>query len=310
MRRKFGIVILVGITVLAGTREAVQQFQCLKSSVGSWTRASLWSGLIVYAQPVSDGSLPSPQLYYLMPEFAPIATTAGDATLADNRNGGEVARTALKNNHAAQPAPATRQEVEEFVTPELITKELPLDVISSNFAAPQTERMRVFEEVAKNDQVAVTMANSEALAKVFVKEFDAAQHGADTARLAAAQEQIEAVKVRLSGEAERIQRRMEIKILRRAADRAPRPERPERIRVMNPFAGKREHALPEMLSVGCEKTIIAPPAPKPASEAAAAAAVVMGELDGAHIIVDVDSMATDASMGANWALDCGTEPFK
>jgi len=306
MRRKFGIVILVGITVLAGTREAVQQFQCLKSSVDSWTRASLWSGLIVYAQPVSDGSLPSPQLYYLMPEFAPVATTAGDAMLADNRNGGEAARTAMKNNHAAQPAPATRQEVEEFVTPELITKELPLDVISSNFSAPQTERMRVFEEVAKNDQFAVTVANGEALAKVFVREFD----GADTARLAAAQEQIEAVKVRLSGEAERIQRRMEIKILRRAADRAPRPERPERIRVMNPFAQKREHALPEMLSVGCEKTVIAPPAPKPASEAAAAAAMVMGELDGEHIIVDVDSMATDASTGANWALDCGTEPFK
>jgi len=306
MRRKFGIVILVGITVLAGSREAVQQFQCLKSSVGSWTRASLWSGLIVYAQPVSDGSLPSPQLYYLMPEFAPVATAAGDATLADNRNGGEVARTALKNNHAAQPAPVTRQEVEEFVTPELITKELPLDVISSNFAASQTERMRVFEEVAKNDQFAVTVANGEALAKVFVKEFD----GADTARLAAAQEQLEAVKVKLSGEAEKVQRRMEIKILRRAADRAPRPERPERIRVMNPFAGKREHALPEMLSVGCEKTVIAPPAPKPASEAAAAAAMVMGELDGAHIIVDVDSMAADASTGANWVLDCGTEPFK
>jgi len=297
MRRKFGIVILVGITVLAGTREAVQQFQCLKSSVGSWTRASLWSGLIVYAQPVSDGSLPSPQLYYLMPEFAPVAMAAGDAMLADNRNGGEVARTAMKNNHAAQPAPATRQEVEEFVTPELITKELPLDVISSNFAAPQTERMRVFEEVAKNDQFAVAVANGEALAKVFVKEFDAEQ-------LAAAQEQIEAVKVKLSGEVEKVQRRMEIKILRRAP-------RPDRIRVMNPFAGKRVHALPEMLSVGCEKTIIAaPPAPKPASEAAAAATVVMSELEDAHIIVDVDSTAADASTGANWALDCGTQPFK
>jgi hypothetical protein len=33
------------------------------------------------------------------------------------------------------------------------------------------------------------------------------------------------------------------------------------------------------------------------------------ELEDAHIIVDVDATAADARTGANWALDCGTEPF-
>jgi hypothetical protein len=90
MRRKFGILFLIGITVLAGTQEAARQFDGLKSSLKNFTRASLWSGLIVYAQPVNDGKLPTPQIYYLMPapqQQQPAAPAAQQPLLADNANG-------------------------------------------------------------------------------------------------------------------------------------------------------------------------------------------------------------------------------
>ncbi|MGI9105442.1 MAG: hypothetical protein ACR2G4_04250 [Pyrinomonadaceae bacterium] len=317
MRRKFGIVLLVGITVLAGTQEAVQQLQCLKSSVGHWTRAGLWSGLIVYAQPVSDGSLPSPQLYYLMPESS--APITPDATLAGNNSSGEIAKPGTKNNHAATATAATHLEVEEMVKPEFITKELPLDVVASNFVAPQIEQLRVFEEIAKNEPhlSKLPLSDSGALAKVVLKEFKAAQVlGADAARFEAEQERVEALKVKARGEWENVQRRMEIKVLRRT-ERAPRPER---IRVLIPFAGKRELALPEISSVGCEKTRTAETAPAPeattniTSAAASAVVVATGEFESesAHIIVDVESPAAapPPPVSTNWALDCGTEPFK
>ena len=63
MRRKLGILILVGVTVLAGTQEAVRQFEGLRSSLTDLTRASLWSGLIVYERVVA--SLPPATIWLL-----------------------------------------------------------------------------------------------------------------------------------------------------------------------------------------------------------------------------------------------------
>src|ERR687893_247456 len=112
MRRKFGILILVSVTVLAGTQEAVRQFDGLRSSLNDLTRASLWSGLIVYAQPVADGKLPSPQIYYLMPRvYEEVARNEPVAARRFKHDADAVAKVFAKEFNAAK----IKAETERFV---------------------------------------------------------------------------------------------------------------------------------------------------------------------------------------------------
>ncbi|MDX6272503.1 MAG: hypothetical protein QOD28_3726 [Acidobacteriota bacterium] len=347
MRRKFGILFLIGITVLAGTQEAAQQFNGLKASLKDFTRASLWSGLIVYAQPVNDGKLPTPQIYYLMPtpqQPQPVAPAAQQPVLADNGNNvgrqatATTAQPDTKNNHgeealAAHPDAnmllAAAREVEDGAKSELALDKLPLNkltlnLISSHFVAPkadkarvhEAEKARVYEEVAKNEPHAARKFRQDAdvLAKVFVrefdvtklKEFDAEKIAVEAERLVAMAEQgqFERLRSRTIGEAESLQqRRMEMRVVRRPA---PRPERPERIKVMIPFVMPRMVALPEMSSIGCEKPRatpqIAPVAPAPAVAPVAKTSVQTL----AEPLVELGLQP--AATGNTWTLNCDTEP--
>jgi hypothetical protein len=309
----------------------------LKSSLKDFTRASLWSGLIVYAQPVNDGKLPTPQIYYLMPtpqQPQPVAPAAQQPLLADNEKGNGRQTTAqadTKNNHgeealAANPDAnvllAAAREVEDAAKSELALDKLPLDklplnLISSHFVAPKVEKARVYEEVAKNEPHAARKFRQEAdvLAKVFVreldvtklKELDAEKIAAEAERLVAMAEQgqFERLRVRTIGEAESLQqRRMEMRVVRRPA---PRPERLERIKVMIPFVTPRVVALPEMSSIGCEKTRatpqVAPIAPAPAAVAPVAKTSV-------EVVAEslVELGLQPAATGNTWTLNCDTEP--
>lgn len=338
MRRKFGILFLIGITVLAGTQEAAQQFNGLKSSLKDFTRASLWSGLIVYAQPVNDGKLPTPQIYYLMPtpqQPQPVAPAAQQPLLADNSNNvgrqatAATAQPDTENNHgeealAANPDAnvllAATREVEDAAKSELALdklplNKLPLNLISSHFVAPKAEKARVYEEVAKNEPHAARKFRQDAdvLAKVFVreldvtklKELDAEKIAVEAERLVAMAEQgqFERLRSRTIGEAESLQRRMEMRVVRRPA---PRPERPERIKVMIPFVTPRSVALPEMSSIGCEKTRatpqVAPVAPAPAVAPVAKTSVQTL----AEPLIELGLQP--AAPGNTWTLNCDTEP--
>ncbi|HYG12220.1 MAG TPA: hypothetical protein VD835_19895, partial [Pyrinomonadaceae bacterium] len=232
MRRKLGILFLVGITVLAGTQEATRQFDGLKSSLKNFTRASLWSGLIVYAQPVSDGKLPAPQIYYLMPpqQQQPVAPAAQQPVLADNAGSAPTAKPEAKNNHGEEAAAhpevvelAATHELEDAAKSELALNNLPLNLIASHLAAPKAapkpDRARFYEEVAKNEPLAARKFKREAdaIAKAFVKELDAPKLVLDTERMAAMHEELERLKVKAHGEAENLHRRMELRVVRRPA---------------------------------------------------------------------------------------------
>lgn len=312
IRRKLGILILIGITVLAGTQEAVRQFHGLKSSLTNLTRASLWSGLIVYAQPVTDGKLPSPQIYYLMPQ--PSAPNApGNAILVDNRPDATTPpKSDAKNNHAAEVASnrdamvvAAMREVEDAAKSELVLGRSSLNLAAANVVpATKPEKARVYEEIAKTEAFARRFKfkeDAEVIAKVFVKEFDAAKLDAELARLALSQEQLENQKLKSVGEAEKLQRRIELRVMRRHA-------RPERIKNFNLATGKREIVLPEMSSIGCEKTLPAKPV---AAVEAAPAALPVATMDvriaSEPLVVDFAAPVSPVT-STSWALGCDNEP--
>jgi hypothetical protein len=323
LRRKLGILFLVGITVLAGTQEAARQFDGLKSSLKNFTRASLWSGLIVYAQPVSDGKLPAPQIYYLMPQpqqQQPLAPAAQQVVLADNAGGAaSTAKPDARNNHGAEAVAASAalsnpeaaaREVEDAAKSELALNALPLNLIASHLVAPKPapkpERVRVYEEVAKHEAHSARRFREAGAAagRVFVKEFDAEKLVVEAERLAAEQGQLEHLKFKMRGELADLHRRTEMRIVRRPA----RTESLEQIRMMAPFDAPRGKALLETSSVGCEKPRVTPspqPAPLPAPPAPVAKRSAQ------------DSTETEAELGLpslsnptrnSWTLNCDTEP--
>ncbi|HKP71752.1 MAG TPA: hypothetical protein VJT82_02375, partial [Pyrinomonadaceae bacterium] len=241
MRRKLGIAILGIIMALAGTQEAVQQFRGLKSSVTDWTRDSLWSGLIVYAQPVTDSSLPTPQLYYMMPQVAPCPPEPSAPMLADNVT--DAVKPETKNSHAVQTANATATEagaVEETAKTEFVLDKLPPSVVASTFDALPAELPRAFVEVAKNETFKMKLAKDVNALEAAQKDFDVERLEADAARLANDRAKFEALKMRAVVDAEKFNRRVEIKIMRR----------PERVRVPAPPMVERRALvlLPEISS--------------------------------------------------------------
>jgi hypothetical protein len=331
MRRKLGILILVSVTVLAGTQEAARQFDGLKSSVTNLTRASLWSGLIVYAQPVADGKLPSPQIYYLMPREPqqPASPAAQpEAVLADNNNNAEAAKPEAKNNHGEEVAddvstdvlaaalPVAR-EIEDAAKSEFVL--LPQHVAVVAPAAPKLERARVYEEVARNEAVARRFKqNADVMVKAFVKdksfvkEFDAAKLEAETERLIATQERIETLKLKALGDAERLNGQIELRVLRRPL----RPEQVERFKAISSLTEKDETALPALPSVACEKTIntqegltVEAPAGAPVAPATTVSATATTSAQVlSEPVVQSEGSAVMLLMGNSWALDCDTEP--
>ncbi|HZH30805.1 MAG TPA: hypothetical protein VEY11_08575 [Pyrinomonadaceae bacterium] len=324
LRRKLGILFLVGITVLAGTQEAARQFDGLKSSLKNFTRASLWSGLIVYAQPVSDGKLPAPQIYYLMPpppqQQQPLAPAAQQAVLADNVGAATTAKPDTRNNHGAEvvaasaamsnaeaaPLVATR-EVEDAAKSELALNALPLNLVASHLVAPKPapkpERVRVYEEVAKHEALAARrVREGGAAGRVFVKEFDAEKLVAEAERLVAEQGHHEHLKSKMRGELTDLHRRTEMRIVLRPA----RTERLERIRVVASFDAPRGKALLETSSVGCEKPRTTPrPAPVPAPPAPVAKR-------NAHVPaepgIELELPSASNPTRNSWTLNCDTEP--
>jgi hypothetical protein len=319
MRRKFGILLLIGITVLAGTQEAARQFDGLKSSLNNFTRASLWSGLIVYAQPVSDGNLPTPQIYYLMPTpQRPAVPAAQQPLLADNSNGNvaPAAKPEIKNNHgeeaeASNPEETTlvaTREVEDAAKSELALNKLPLNLIASHFVAPnpapKLDRARVYEEVARNEPPKLRRFKfkhdaADLIARASVKEFEDAKLVAEMERLVAEQGELERLKLQTRVETENLHRRMELRVVRRPA----RPEHLDRIKVINHLAEKRGVALPDMSSIGCEKTRTKPevaPAPAPVAK------TVVQVMD--EPAVEWGLPAVSNTTGTSWTLNCDTEP--
>ena len=323
MRRKLGILFLIGITVLAGTQEATRQFDGLKSSLKNFTRASLWSGLIVYAQPVNDGKLPTPQIYYLMPTpqqqpaaQQPVLADSNGATApkpeARNNHGGEAASaaTVASNPDATMLAEAARV-AEDAAKSELALNNLPLNLISSHLVAPKAEKMRVYEEVAKHETHAARnethaarkfRREADAIARVFVKEVEPAKLVAEAGRLVALEApELEHLKLKTLGELENLHRRMELRVARRPA----RPERQERIRIVVPRVETRGMALIGMSSIGCEKTRVTPaPAPAPATPfAMTTAPQALAEPP-----VELGLPAASNASGNSWSLNCDTEP--
>ncbi|HZH90596.1 MAG TPA: hypothetical protein VEX70_08290 [Pyrinomonadaceae bacterium] len=314
---------MIGITVLAGTQEAARQFDGLKSSLKNFTRASLWSGLIVYAQPVNDGKLPTPQIYYLMPapqQQQPAAPAAQQPLLADNANGATTTnKPGAGNNHVEEAlavaelnpeasALTAAREAEDAAKAELSRNKLPLNLIASHLAAPKAapkpDRVRVFEEVARHEAPALRKLGREAdkIVKVFVKELDAAKLAAEADRLMAEHGRLERWHTKTNGEAEVWHRRVESRVVRRAA---ARPERPEHFRVIVPFAGTRGIALPEMSSIGCEKTRTKPEAP-PAAPVAKRNA--RHQAAGEPPAVELSVPDAPHPAGNTWTLNCDTEP--
>jgi hypothetical protein len=337
MRRKLGILILAGVTVLAGTQEAMRQFDGLRSSLNELTRASLWSGLIVYAQPVSDGQLPAPQIYYLMPQAQTSPAPLAQAVLADNNTGNansDAAKPEVKNNHvweevaaeiaskleALPPAPPAR-EIEDAAKSELVLNDMAAPLVVRHPAvAPKLEKLRVYEEVARNESGARKFkARADEIARVFVKELDAAKLEAEIARLAAMHEQLETSKLKSSADAENIARRFELKVLRRAP-RPERPERPLRLKVVAPYANRRAIALPEISSIGCEtatnaqesvaaNTVDAVVVETTVVAAGLAASVRIASEPLVAVEVPVPVvMPAPMATSTSWALGCDTEP--
>jgi hypothetical protein len=300
---------LIGITVLAGTQEAAHQFDGLKSSLKNFTRASLWSGLIVYAQPVNDGKLPTPQIYYLMPppqQRQPAAPAAQQPVLADNGNGATPNKAEARSNHGEEVAASNPEElplvamreVEDATKSELTLHRLPLNPVAAHRAAPKLDRVRVYEEVAKHEPFVAHRLRQEAdtIARVFVKELDDVKLLAETGRLMAEQGQLERLKLKSLDEAATLHLRMESRLMRRPV---PRPERPERVRMPVPAAGKRGVALPEISSIGCEKTRTKP-------EAAPVAKTSVQIVEESVVELGVPDAPTPTRN--SWTLNCDTEP--
>lgn len=352
MRRKLGIIILAGVTVLAGTQEAMRQFDGLRSSLNDLTRASLWSGLIVYAQPVADGKLPAPQIYYLMPQPQTAPAAPQEPVLADNSFDASAAGKAeSKNNHVAEEVatatastdalppmpPSLSLEVEDAAKSELVLDQMPAPpvvvaprVIAAHLDAARRklDKVRVYEEVARNEPGArkFKQPDADVIARVFVKEFDAAKLNAEIARIAAAQEQLETSKLKSFNDAENLTRRLELKAVRRPVPVRPeRPERLERIKVIAPYADRRAIALPEISSIGCEKTthkVESAVAVEATAETTVQTIVAVAGMATSVIIasetpVAVESVVPAAATAAapallptstSWALGCDTEP--
>lgn len=330
MRRKLGILILVGVTVLAGTQEAVRQFEGLRSSVNDLTRASLWSGLIVYAQPVADGKLPSPQIYYLMPrdtQQPALPAAQPQAVLADNSsNNVNAAKPEAKNNHLEEAAEAstndlasslvaTSREIEDAAKSEFVLLPQHAGIVATA-AAPKLEKARVYEEVARNEMVARRFKqDADTIAKVYVREFNAAKIKADTDRFIAAQEQLETLKLKALSNVERLHghlehSRMELRVLRRA----PRPGTVESHKDLSSLTEELETALPAISGVACEKTIntqegLASEAPAAiVAPAAVPPAPAPGVRSVSEPLAEAEASPIITLMGNNWALDCDTEP--
>jgi hypothetical protein len=308
---------LIGITVLAGTQEAARQFDGLKSSLKNFTRASLWSGLIVYAQPVNDGKLPTPQIYYLMPppqqQRRPVAPAAAEQPLLAD-NGATTNKSEVRNNHGEEAAAlnpeasnpevqalVAMREFEDAAKHELTLNKLPLNLIASHRAAPKPDRVRVYEEVAKHAPLAARRLRQEAdeIARAFAKEADVAELVAETGRLVVEQAQFERLKSKALGEVETLHRRMELRAVRRPV---PHLERPARIKVIVPSAGKRGITLPELSTIGCEKTRTKPEA-IPAAPVAKTSVRWAGEP-----VAELGVPDAPSATGNTWTLNCDTEP--
>ncbi|HEX8424264.1 MAG TPA: hypothetical protein VF634_12665 [Pyrinomonadaceae bacterium] len=329
MRRKLGILILAGVTVLAGTQEAMRQFEGLRSSLNDWTRESLWSGLIVYAQPVSEGKLPAPQIYYLMPPPQTSPASPQQPVLADNNNNADAAKPETRNNHVAEELaaagastdalPPTVQlslEVEDAAKSELVLNEVapPPAPAPRPHAAPKLDKVRVYEEVARHEAGARKFrAQADAVARVFVKEFDAAKLEAELAKLAAVQEQLEHAKLKSFADGEHSGQRLDLKVLRRVPrpEHRERPELPERIKVVAPHVHRRPIAMPDISSIGCEKMKNASQ-PADAVESTAVAAGVAASVRIASeplVAAGVElPFAAPLPSSTSWALGCDTEP--
>jgi hypothetical protein len=331
MRRKLGILFLAGVTVLAGTQEAMRQFDGLRSSLNDLTRASLWSGLIVYAQPVSDGKLPAPQIYYLTPQQTSPASPQ-DAVLADNNNNSNAspAKPETKNNHVAEELAAATSaermlpsllpslEIEDAAKSELVLDKVAAPVVlaaAHPLPAPKLDKVRVYEEVARNVAGARRFKQQgDVIARAFVKEFDAAKLDAEIARLTAVQEQLETPKLKSFSDAENAERRLALRVLRRA----PRPERHERMKVVAPFAVRRVGELPESSSIGCEKTMSAAQSVAAVEAIVAVAGVATNVKIASEALATVEVESPPAAApaafvmapttGTTWALGCDTEP--
>ncbi|HEY0081702.1 MAG TPA: hypothetical protein VGB61_02835 [Pyrinomonadaceae bacterium] len=342
LRRKVGILFLIGITVLAGTPEAARQFDGLKSTLKNFTRASLWSGLIVYAQPVSDGKLPAPQIYYLMPSPSqPTAPAAQQPLLADNN--ATTARPEGRNNHGGEVAASnseplalvaleTARELEDAAKSELALNKLPLNLIASHLVAPHAaphfaphvaphvaprpDKVRVFEEVARNEAFAARKLKHDAdvIVKAFTKELDAAKIITETEHIVAVQAQLERLKSKNFAGVENLHRRMELRVVRRAA----RPERLDRIKVLAPLAETRGGiTLSDISSIGCEKPRTTPEA-APAAPNAPAPSVKTSVARTSVKATNVQAPGEPAfepalpilpsALGNSWTLNCDTEP--
>jgi hypothetical protein len=213
---------------------------------------------------------------------------------------------ALAGLNADASALTATREAEDAAKSELSPDKLPLNLIASHLgapkAAPKPHRVRVFEEVARHEAPALRKLGREAdkIVKVFVKELDAVKLAAEADRLMAEHGRLERWHAKTTGEAEVLRRRVESREVRRAVS----PERLERVRVIVPFDGTRGIALPEMSSIGCEKTRTKPEAP-PAAPVAKRNARHQAAGEPA-----VELSAPDAPYpaGNTWTLNCDTEP--
>jgi hypothetical protein len=70
MKRKLGVALLIIATTLAGTPEAVKQFQDLNQTLQQWARTSLGSSFLAYAETTNEHALPDRYDYH---EVAPLA---------------------------------------------------------------------------------------------------------------------------------------------------------------------------------------------------------------------------------------------
>ncbi len=263
LRRKLGILMVAIVIALAGAQEAAQTFNDLKSSVNDWTRAGLWNGLIVYAQPATESR---PAVSDAMPNnSAPVETVSTSCQKEATRNGGNATAASLakKNSHAAPGASdadapvievmdEANDEVAEAARPEFETKPQEGNILNANFAptmrvAPRLPSPRAFEEVAKNAPVILKFAREAGVSgDVFMSEQDAARLVTDAAQLAGEQARFDGLRRKAQGATDKLNHRIEVRLVRRA-------ERPDRMRVASPKAERREVGWSEMSST--------PPAP-------------------------------------------------
>ena len=73
MKRKLGVALLIMATALAGTPEALKQFQDLNQSLQNWAHTGLGSSFLVYAEGTAERALPDRYDYH---QLAPVARHA------------------------------------------------------------------------------------------------------------------------------------------------------------------------------------------------------------------------------------------